>query len=254
MTPVAHAIQLSNLSKRYDATVALDRVSLQVAAGSVHALLGENGAGKSTVVKILSGLTQPDSGEIAVLGQPARLHGPLDSHRLGIQTAFQEMTLVRDLTITQNMLLPYEPTLLGQVRRRRSEQQVAAIFERYEVRGIDPRQEVREVDLPTRQKIEIVKAVARGPRVLLLDEPTSALDAASERLVRDAIDAIPRDRTVLIVAHRLSSIRHVDRILAFDQGRLVEDGTHAELLARNGLYARLWRDQGEAPAVEPLPV
>ena len=222
MTPVAHAIQLSNLSKRYDATVALDRVSLQVAAGSVHALLGENGAGKSTVVKILSGLTQPDSGEIAVLGQPARLHGPLDSHRLGIQTAFQEMTLVRDLTITQNMLLPYEPTLLGQVRRRRSEQQVAAIFERYEVRGIDPRQEVREVDLPTRQKIEIVKAVARGPRVLLLDEPTSALSRDDVEWLGRLIARLHADGvTVVLITHRMPEVR-----LYCDQLSVLRNGAH----------------------------
>ena len=208
MSTVASAIRLTELSKRFDATVALNRVSLQVAVGSVHALLGENGAGKSTVVKILSGLTQPDSGAIEVLGQPAQLRGPLDSHRLGIQTAFQEMTLVRDLTITQNMLLPYEPTRLGQVRRRHSEQLVSEIFERFEVSGIDPRREVREVDLPTRQKIEIVKAVARGPRVLLLDEPTSALSRDDVEWLGRLIARLHADGvTIVLITHRMPEVR-----------------------------------------------
>ena len=222
MTPAPAAVRLTELSKRYDATVALNRVSLEIGAGSVHALLGENGAGKSTVVKILAGLTQPDSGTIGVLGEPASLRNPLDAHRIGVQTAFQEMTLLRDLTITQNVLLPYEPTLGGMVRRRRSEALVSEIFERFDVRGIDPRREVREVDLPTRQKIEIVKAISRGPRVLLLDEPTSALSRDDVEWLGRLIHRLHADGiTIVLITHRMPEVR-----LWCDHLSVLRNGAH----------------------------
>jgi len=222
MTTVRAAVRLTDLSKRYDATVALNQVSLEVATGSVHALLGENGAGKSTVVKILSGLTQPDSGAIEVMGEPVRLRSPLDAHRIGVQTAFQEMTLLRDLTITQNVLLPYEPTRAGLVRRGRSEALVAEIFERFGVHGIDPRREVREVDLPTRQKIEIVKAIAREPSVLLLDEPTSALSRDDVEWLGRLIHRLHGEGvTIVLITHRMPEVR-----LWCDRLSVLRNGAH----------------------------
>src|ERR1700734_3164176 len=104
------ALDLSNVTKRFGATVALDNASFRVKRGAVHALLGENGAGKSTTVKLLSGLMRPDAGTISIMGRNVSMHGPKDAHRAGVQTAFQEMTLVRDLTVAQNLLMAYEPT------------------------------------------------------------------------------------------------------------------------------------------------
>ena len=104
------AIEVNGLTKHFGATVALEGVSLSVPPGDVHALLGENGAGKSTLVKILSGLLNPDSGDILLFGEATRLSDPRKSHSSGIQTAFQEISLVKDLTVTQNMLVPYEPS------------------------------------------------------------------------------------------------------------------------------------------------
>jgi ribose transport system ATP-binding protein len=223
MTTAPAAVRLTELSKRYDATVALNKVTLEVAAGSIHALLGENGAGKSTVVKILAGLTQPDSGVIEVMGEAVRLRTPLDAHKLGVQTAFQEMTLLRDLTITQNVLLPYEPTRAGLVRRRRSEELVAEIFERFEVRGIDPRRDLRELDLPTRQMIEIVKAISRGPRVLLLDEPTSALSRDDVEWLGRLIQRLHAEGvTIVLITHRMPEVRlWCDRLSVLRNGQHV---------------------------------
>src|SRR5260370_3856172 len=118
------ALDLSKVTKRFGARVALDNASFHVRRGAVHALLGENGAGKSTTVKLLSGLMQPDAGSISIMGRKVRMRGPKDAHRAGVQTAFQEMTLVRDLTVAQNLLMPYEPTgWFGRIKRRESQPQ-----------------------------------------------------------------------------------------------------------------------------------
>nr|WP_272214696.1 ATP-binding cassette domain-containing protein [Marinicella sp. W31]MDC2880099.1 ATP-binding cassette domain-containing protein [Marinicella sp. W31] len=105
----APAVAVSGLTKAYGPTVANDQVEFSVAKGRVHALLGENGAGKSTTMKLLSGLVQPDAGSICIDGRETALRSPRDAHAAGVQTAFQELTLVPDLTVLDNMLLPRAP-------------------------------------------------------------------------------------------------------------------------------------------------
>src|SRR5664279_849990 len=113
------SVSVVNLRKAFGATVAVDDVSFTIAKGSVHAVLAEEGAGKSTIVKLLSGLILPDAGSVEIFGQPARLRSPRVAHALGVQTAFQEMTLVPDLTVLDNMLMPYAPMgPIGMIRRR----------------------------------------------------------------------------------------------------------------------------------------
>ena len=126
-SPVHPAIAAQSVRKVFGATVAVDDVSFEVRAGDVHALLGENGAGKSTLVKLLSGLIQPTNGHLSVFGEPATLDSPRASHARGIQTAFQELTMVKDLSVLDNMLMPYPPrNALGQIRRRAARRQVDA--------------------------------------------------------------------------------------------------------------------------------
>ena len=203
------AMDFDLVTKRFGATTALADLSLTVRAGSVHALLGENGAGKSTVVKLLSGLIQPDAGTISVHEERVRLPSPRDAHRLGIQTAFQEMFLVGDLTVIQNMLLPYEPvTPVGWLRERHAERLVMEFFDRFDLHGVDPDAEVRTLDLPTRQKIVIAKAVSRGPRILLLDEPTSALSGPNVDWLDGIIDQLrSAGTTIVFVTHRMREVR-----------------------------------------------
>jgi ribose transport system ATP-binding protein len=209
------AISIRNARKAFGATVALDDASFDVTAGTVHALLGENGAGKSTMVKMLSGLLHPDSGEIRVFGQGCHLSNSRDAHRLGIQTAFQEMTQVRDLTVTQNMLLPYEPTSWwGSVRRRAAEETVKSHLESLGLGEIDPRTEVRDLDLPLRQKIEIARAILRRPRILLLDEPTSTLSGRDIDWLGDLIARLKANgTTVVFISHRMPEVRRFCDVL-----------------------------------------
>jgi ribose transport system ATP-binding protein len=203
------AISATAISKRYGATVALDHAEIRVGRGQVHALLGENGAGKSTIVKLLSGLVQPDQGELRVFGNRVVISNPRAAHRLGIQTAFQELTLIPDLTVGQNLLLPYEPAnATGLLKRRQAEQQAQEILVRFGLADIDSRKEIRELDLPLRQKIEIAKAVGRNPRILLLDEPTSTLSGEDVDWLGELIASIKQQGvTVLFISHRIPEVR-----------------------------------------------
>jgi ribose transport system ATP-binding protein len=203
------AIAAQAISKRYGATIALDRAEIRIQQGEVHALLGENGAGKSTIVKLLSGLVQPDEGELRIFGSRVTIANPRVAHRLGIQTAFQELTLIPDLTVSQNLLLPYEPaTTTGFLKRRAAERQVQETLTKFGLSGIDPRAEIRNLDLPLRQKIEIIKAIGRNPKILLLDEPTSTLSGDDVEWLGELIATLKRhDVTVLFISHRLPEVR-----------------------------------------------
>jgi ribose transport system ATP-binding protein len=203
------AVAIEHVRKIYGATIAVDDVSFAIAEGSVHALLGENGAGKSTIVKLLSGLVAPDAGVFRIFGEQVRLTSPRDSHAHGIQTAFQEMTLVDDLTVLDNMLLPHGPVgLSGMIRRRHARDLVAAHFERMGMADTRLDDEIGELDLAIQQKIEIARAIFREPHILLLDEPTSTLSSRDVDWLGDIIASLRRKGvTTLFISHRLREVR-----------------------------------------------
>jgi ribose transport system ATP-binding protein len=229
MAEAGHALRVEGIVKAYGPTVALGGVSFAVRQGEVHALLGENGAGKSTTVKLLSGLVQPDAGTVELFGERVRLAHPRDAHRHGVQTAFQEMTQIRDLTVAQNMLLPRAPRgRFGQLRGRHGERIVAEHLASLHLEQIDPRAEIRDLDLPLRQKIEIARAVFRKPRILLLDEPTSTLSGRDIAWLGDLIARLKTEGvTTLFISHRLPEVRmFCDRLTVLRNGR---DVGHAEV-------------------------
>jgi ribose transport system ATP-binding protein len=220
------AVSVVNLRKAFGATIAVDDVSFAIPKGSVHALLGENGAGKSTIVKLLSGLIMPDAGSIEIFGRPARLRAPRVAHALGIQTAFQEMTLVPDLTVLDNLLLPYAPMgPIGMIRRRTA---AAALRAHLASLGfdVDLDAEIGGLDLAVQQKIEIARAVFRKPRLILLDEPTSTLagrdvDWLGELIARLRSEGV----TVVFISHRMREVRaFCDRLTILRNGRHITTG------------------------------
>jgi len=209
------AIGLRDLRKAFGATIAVDAVSIDVVEGTVHALLGENGAGKSTIVKLLSGLILPDAGIIRVFGEETRLASPRSAHQRGIQTAFQEMTLIKDLTVLDNMLLPYGPTgPFGTIKRREAEAMVRQHLADLGLDDVDLRAEMHELDLAVQQKIEIARAVLRQPRILLLDEPTSTLSEPDVEWLGTIIARAKRQRiTTIFISHRLREVREFCDVL-----------------------------------------
>ena len=222
MTTATPAISAAGVRKIFGATVALDGASFEVTAGQVHALLGENGAGKSTMVKLLSGFMRPDAGTLTAFGKELHFNGPRDAHRAGIETAFQELTQVPNLSVAENILLPYQPiNRFGLLRGRAGAEKVAALLEDLGITGIEPFREVGRLDLPLRQKIEIARAVFRKPRILLLDEPTSALSGRDIDWLGGLIERLKSEGvTILFISHRLPEVRaFCDNLTVLRNGR-----------------------------------
>jgi ribose transport system ATP-binding protein len=194
--------------------------------GSVHGLLGENGAGKSTLVKLLSGLVRQSEGRVQVFGKQAALGSPRAAHRLGIQTAFQEMTLISDLSVLDNMLLPYAPAgLTGMIRRNAARKTVARHIADLGF-AVDLNAEVGTLELAVRQKIEIARAVFRKPRILLLDEPTSTLAGRDVDWLGEIIAKLKAaGTTIVFITHRMREVRaFCDTLTILRNGRLITTG------------------------------
>jgi ribose transport system ATP-binding protein len=226
------AVAARDLRKVYGATIALNDVGFDILAGDTHALLGENGAGKSTLVKLLSGLVRPTTGGFDIFGARAELHSPAASHGHGIHTAFQELSLVRDLSVLDNMLLPSPPRgPLGLIRRSEARRAVEAHLDALDLSAIDPRSEIRDLDLNERQKIEIARALFRKPRILLLDEPTSTLsgsdiDWLGEIIARSKAQGV----TTVFISHRMREVRaFCDRVTVLRGGKHIATRPLAEV-------------------------
>jgi len=218
------ALHVSKVSKRYGATVALRQASLAVAKGEVHALIGENGAGKSTLVKVLSGIVQPDEGSISVAGRPTRLRSPGDALGAGLATAYQELTLVRDLTVAQNLFLGRGPrNRLGLVSNDRLADASRLLLADWELEGVDPDEPLAGLSLAVRQQLELIRVLSRGASVLLLDEPTAALGAVQvDWLFRQVRKVRAGGATVVFISHRMGEVREIcDRVTVLRSGQEV---------------------------------
>jgi len=203
---VEAALQLTGLSKRYGATRALDNVSFDVARGATHAIVGENGAGKSTLIRLLSGLQLPDTGAMRLDGNAYTPASLADSRGAGVSTAFQDLSLLPNLTIAENLFLPRLGRHRPFVRRKENEEAAAAILSEYGLTHLKPRQQVESCSLADRQKLEIVRAISHQPRLLLLDEPSAALPDV-EWLYGVLAKIASPGLTILYISHRLAEIR-----------------------------------------------
>lgn len=222
----------------------LDAVSFTVRPGEKVAIVGPSGAGKSTIFHLLLRFYDPRGGEISLDGVPVKFADPRD-FRSRIALVPQESNVFA-ASARENIRFGRPDATDAEVERA-AELAHAAEFIRRLPEGFDTPLGERGVTLSggQRQRIAIARAILRDAPLLLLDEATSALDAESETLVQTALEELMRHRTTLVIAHRLATVLSCDRILVMDQGQIVEQGTHAELVAANGLYARLARLQFE---------
>jgi ATP-binding cassette subfamily B protein len=225
-------------------TLVVDGVSLSVRAGEKVAIVGPSGAGKSTLFHLLLRFYDPTSGTISFDGVPIR---DADPREVRARIALVPQDSVAFATSARENIRFGRPDASDAEVERAADLAHATEFIRRLPRGFEAQLGERGVTLSggQRQRIAIARAILRDAPLLLLDEATSSLDAESETLVQTALEELMRHRTTLVIAHRLATVLSCDRIMVMDQGRIVEQGTHASLVAANGLYARLARLQFE---------
>jgi ATP-binding cassette subfamily B protein len=216
----------------------LDGVSLEVSAGEVVALVGPSGAGKSTMAALLLRFYEPTSGQITLDGRPLSSLDPLQIRKcVGIVS--QEPILFAS-SVAENIRYGRPDATDEQVRAAARAANAEGFIDDFP-EGFDTLVGERGVRLSggQKQRVAIARALLEDPAILVLDEATSALDAENEHLVQEALDRLMRGRTTFVIAHRLSTIQGADRVVVLDGGKVVEQGGHAELVARGGLYHRL---------------
>ena len=239
-------IKFDNVSFAYDPErPILKQVSFTVPAGQMVAIVGPSGAGKSTISRILFRFYELSGGRVSIDGQNVR-DVTQSSLRAAIGMVPQDTVLFND-TIEYNIRYGKPDATQAEVREAARLAQIHDFIMTLP-QGYDSLVGERGLKLSggEKQRVAIARTILKAPPILMLDEATSALDSHTEREIQDALERVARERTSLVIAHRLSTVVHADNIIVLDQGRIVEQGTHPELLARGGLYASLWARQREA--------
>ncbi len=236
-------LELRDITKRFGEVLANDRVSLTVAPGTIHAIVGENGAGKSTAMRIAYGFYSSDSGDIVIDGQPRRLESPHDAIALGVGMVHQHFMLVETMNVAENIVLGIEPGSFLAMDLPGAAKRIRALSEEFRL-AIDPMARIEDLSVGQQQRVELLKALYREARLLILDEPTAVL---SPQAVADLFAILRRMReqgkTIVIVTHKLSEVLEIsDEVTVMRDGRVVGHRRTAETSAAELARLMVGRD------------
>jgi len=216
-------LRMRDVSKRFGATVALEDVSIEVAAGQALALVGENGAGKSTLMKVCSGAVKADAGRMWLDGAPYRPSNPLEARRAGVAMIYQELSLTPHLSVQENIMLGMEPATLGVVRAKQVRRRTIEAIKEFDNPELTPDARVSNLSVGSQQLVEIARALAIGCRVLVLDEPTSSLTQQDVERLFEIIGRLKRQgKAIVYISHFIEEVKRVaDRVTVLRDGRVV---------------------------------
>lgn len=234
-------LQVRHLSKSFGKHEVLRDIDFTVNRGDVTSIIGASGSGKSTLLRCVNLLETPTSGEITFHGENILTRkGGAAAYRTKVGMVFQSFNLFNNMSVLDNCTV-------GQIKvLKKSAAEAKELAMKYLTKvGMAPyiNAKPRQLSGGQKQRVAIARIFLKDPAILILDEATSALDSVTEAKIQGAFDQLSQGRTTLIIAHRLSTIRSAHRILVVQDGRIAEQGSHAQLLAENGAYARLYHTQ-----------
>lgn len=217
-----YVIEMLGVTKAFGNFKANDNIQLKVKKGEVHALLGENGAGKSTLMNILSGLLQPTSGTIRVNGKEVTISSPTVADKLGIGMVHQHFMLVKDFTVTENIILGSETSRYGLLNRKASEKMIKELSEKYKL-YVEPTAKVENISVGMEQRIEILKTLYRGADIIIFDEPTAVLTPQEIDELMVIMKSLTNEgKSIILITHKLDEIKQVaDRCTVIRKGKSI---------------------------------
>ena len=217
------AVRMVNITKTFSGLTANDRINFEVKKGEVHGLLGENGAGKTVLMKILYGMHKPDQGQIFVDGKEVRIDSSAKAIKLGIGMVHQHFMLVPSLTVAENVVLGLEPTKYSYLLDiEKTVKDIKSLSDQYRLQ-VDPKAIVSTIPVGVQQRVEILKALYRRAEILILDEPTSILTPQEVESLFEAIRTLKQQgKAVIFITHKLKEVCAIcDRITVLKKGRVV---------------------------------
>ena len=217
-----YAIEMLGITKRFPGIIANDNITLQLKKGEIHALLGENGVGKSTLMSVLFGLYQPEEGEIHKDGKKVEINNPNDANDLGIGMVHQHFKLVECFSILDNIILGVETTKGGFLQKDSARKKVVELSEKYGL-AVDPDAIIEDTTVGMQQRTEILKMLYRDNEILIFDEPTAVLTPQEiQELMQIMQNLAAEGKSILFITHKLAEIMQVaDRILVMYEGEIV---------------------------------
>ena len=217
-------IEMRNVSKRFGDFYANKNINFCLKEGEIHALLGENGAGKSTMMNLLSGLLEPTSGQIYLNGQAVKIDSPAKASELKIGMVHQHFMLIQDFTVVENIILGEEPTSGVVLDKKSARERVIELSNQYGLK-IDPDAKIEDISVGMQQRVEILKALYRHAEILIFDEPTSGVDEASKRHFAKSLEDLNKnfDVSIILITHELDWVKNnlqMDKFYELKKGGL----------------------------------